>query len=96
MPGQKPYTLEEAATRDNLFRDAMDAEELFDLDELERHAAKELAAKIAVLPRERCVEILTSVSIQCYDSEPTEVLREAIASNIDDGTLSRSSVEGVA
>jgi len=38
MPGQTPYTLEEAQKLDQMLRDAMDAEDEFDLDELERHA----------------------------------------------------------
>lgn len=41
MPGQTPYTLEEAQQLDQMLRGAMEAEEEFDLDELERHAEKE-------------------------------------------------------
>jgi hypothetical protein len=39
------------------------------------------------LPRERCVELLTSIDIECRDDEPLEDLREAVASNILDDTL---------
>ena len=38
MPGQKPYTPEQLERLDLDLRDACEAEELFDLDELERCA----------------------------------------------------------
>lgn len=37
--------------------------------------------------REKCVELLTGASIECYDDETTEELREALAVNIDDQTI---------
>ena len=39
------------------------------------------------LPRFRCVEMLESVGIQCYDDETTAELREAVSVNLADGTL---------
>lgn len=39
------------------------------------------------LSREECVLLLESVGIQCYDHEPTHVLREAVEVNAKDGTL---------
>lgn len=38
IPGTPGYTEEEQKKRDDLFRAALDAEEVFDLDELERYA----------------------------------------------------------
>ena len=38
MPGQKPYTPEEREKRDRLLREAMDAEAIIPLDELEEYA----------------------------------------------------------
>jgi len=40
------------------------------------------------LDRAQCVELLENVSIQCYDSESVEELREAVEANVDDGTIS--------
>jgi len=37
--------------------------------------------------RDELVELLTSISIDCQDDEPSETLREAAVSNIDDKTL---------
>lgn len=48
---------------------------------------------IDALTRERCVELLMSVSIQCYDHETVETLREAIYQNVLDGTLEMPSAE---
>lgn len=44
------------------------------------------------LSREECIELLTGVSIQCYDHETTEELREAVAVNIEDGTIDVSEI----
>ena len=41
IPGQKPYTEEEQEQLDDLFRAALEAEEMFDLDELEEFAAEQ-------------------------------------------------------
>ena len=48
---------------------------------------------ISNLSRDACVELLESVGIQCYDSEPIEVLREAVEVNVADGTISREALE---
>lgn len=45
-------------------------------------------AAIEALDRAEIVALLESVSIQCYDHETTEELREALRVNIDDGTIS--------
>jgi len=54
---------------------------------------KETRAKIWKLPRERCVELLERVGIQCYDSETTQTLREAVRVNVEDGTIEESYLE---
>jgi len=51
--------------------------------------------QVARLSRENCVRLLESISIQCYDSEPLHVLRDAIKANIADGTISRQALETV-
>ena len=38
LPGQMPYSPEETAKRDHLLHQALEAEERFDLDELEDYA----------------------------------------------------------
>lgn len=57
--------------------------------EMVRAMDKETAAQdyAKELTREKCVELLESASIQCYDTEDLETLQEAVASNIEDGTL---------
>jgi hypothetical protein len=45
------------------------------------------AAFVAELPRERCIELLTAVGIQCYDTETDDVLREAVRANLEDETI---------
>lgn len=42
---------------------------------------------VSRLSREKCVLLLESISIQCYDHESVEVLREAVEVNLKDGTL---------
>lgn len=42
------------------------------------------------LSREQIVAILESYSFQCYDSESTDDLREALRQNIEDGTIDRA------
>lgn len=42
---------------------------------------------ISTLTRDDCVLLLESISIQCYDHEDVSTLREAVAVNIEDGTL---------
>jgi hypothetical protein len=39
------------------------------------------------LTREQCVELLEEISIQVYDTEDLATLREAVRSNLEDGTL---------
>lgn len=57
--------------------------------EMVRAMDKEMATEdyAKELSREKCIELLTGASIQCYDSESDEVLREAVAVNIADGTI---------
>lgn len=42
------------------------------------------------LDREQIVKILEGYCFQCYDSESTDELREALRQNIEDGTIDRS------
>ena len=42
---------------------------------------------ISLLSRSEMVDLLESVSIQCYDSESDAELREAVKVNILDGTI---------
>lgn len=44
------------------------------------------------LSRASLVTVLENVCIQCYDSESTEVLREAVRVNVDDGTISGEAI----
>lgn len=39
------------------------------------------------LSREQCTELLEGVSIQVYDNETDECLREAVRANLEDGTI---------
>lgn len=54
-----------------------------------------LQEKINWLTRAEIVEMLESVSIQCYDSEDTNVLRAALLSNVLDKTIDPSVVENI-
>jgi hypothetical protein len=47
------------------------------------------------LSREQCVRLLENVSIQCFDDESVDMLREAVDANINDGTISIQDVEDV-
>ncbi len=49
----------------------------------------------ANLSRERCVELLEAVSIECRDDESTVTLREAVESNLDDETIDAAEVLGL-
>lgn len=44
------------------------------------------------LDREDIVAILEEHGFACYDSESTDELREALRSNVEDGTVAESSV----
>ncbi len=46
-----------------------------------------LRERLNWLDRARIVELLEGASIACYDREPTDELREALAVNIEDGTI---------
>lgn len=43
--------------------------------------------RAAGLTREKCVELLEAVSIECREEETVEVLREAVIANIEDDTI---------
>ena len=49
--------------------------------------------QISRLPRDGCVRLLEAAGIQCYDSESIEVLREAVAANVEDGTITPQDLE---
>ena len=55
-------------------------------DDIQRMVGEELSLtrKVSRLSRERCVALLEGVSIQCYDTESTEELREAVYVNVLD------------
>ena len=53
----------------------------------------EQAKKLVWLERHNIVQLLENVSIQCYDEEPTDELREALRVNIEDGTIPWEDVE---
>lgn len=44
------------------------------------------------LTRDQCVELLEGYGIECQDDEPVDVLREAIAVNVADGTIDKDDV----
>ncbi len=46
----------------------------------------------ASLSRERCVEILEGISIECNDDEDVTTLRDAVEANLEDGTLAYGDV----
>lgn len=39
------------------------------------------------MDRHQIVDLLESASIQCYDTESTDELRQALVDNINDGTI---------
>lgn len=47
------------------------------------------------LSRASLVELLESVSIQCYDSETDDVLREAVRVNYDDCTIPAEAIQTI-
>ena len=55
---------------------------------------RNLRERLNRLDRSQIVTLLESVSIACYDSESTDELREALAVNIEDGTIDESSLPG--
>lgn len=48
------------------------------------------------LSREACVELLEGACIECRDDEDVATLREAVQSNLEDGTLAYSDIEEAA
>ena len=52
--------------------------------------------QILSLSREKCVSLLESVGIQCYESEDTATLREAVRTNVEDGTIEAGALEEAA
>lgn len=89
MPGETPYTPEQERKLNSMLSDACAATDVIDEDELERHTDKMISDKISRLPREKCVELLTDICIQCYDHETVEVLREAVQVNVNEGNIHR-------
>jgi hypothetical protein len=58
-----------------------------DIVKIVDEVAARIRHKVSRLPREECVRVLTDVSIQCYDHESLETLREAVYINCIDGTI---------
>jgi len=56
---------------------------------------RQTARLIDQLDRDQIVSLLESISIQCYDNESTETLREALIVNVEDGTLDPSQIPTV-
>lgn len=56
----------------------------------ERHAAT--LEQVRELDRVQLIDLLNSISVQCYDEESDAELREAVAVNVADGTLSAGAV----
>lgn len=52
----------------------------------------EIEDYISRMQREKVVEALESISIQCYDSETTGMLRDQLFANVKDGAISFSDV----
>jgi hypothetical protein len=52
-----------------------------------------LDAVASRLSRDECVRLLEAACIQCYLDEDTVTLREAVAENLKDGTISESDIE---
>lgn len=49
--------------------------------------------KINWLDRKDIVQLLEGISIQCYDDEPTQLLKECLAENIEEGLIDESQLE---
>jgi hypothetical protein len=49
--------------------------------------------RVNQLTRNAIEYILTEHGFQVYDDEPTEVLREALLVNVEDGTIPKSELE---
>ncbi len=94
------YPREEAmAIMDRLYPDQC-AAAAFTSEELRKHADDlEAATKLPFwesvkdLTRDRCVELLESISIECRDNESDAELTEAVRSNIEDGELSIDDID---
>lgn len=54
--------------------------------------SQEVHTSLNWMDRSAIVSILEGISIQCYDHESDQVLREAVIQNIEDGTLEESEV----
>jgi len=55
-----------------------------------RHWEGDLAREINWLDRTQVIQILEDYGFACYDNESTDELRNALRTNIDDGTIPRS------
>ena len=74
-----------------------DLTEAIDSGELDGHPAGKLMKAASFdyskLSRERCVELLEGISIQCYDHEDAAELREAVQQNCLDRNLDIDLIE---
>lgn len=75
----------------NSVMDTLDPDDIQDIFQSEMEADgyfQPLAGPIiGSLSREQVIELLEGVSIQCRDEESTAVLREALQTNVEDGTI---------
>ena len=49
----------------------------------------------STLSREQCVVLLEQVGIACFDYEGIAILREAVAVNLEDGTITEAALTTV-
>ena len=63
-----------------------------DAHDLDVAAIEVIEQVIPNLSREACVKLLADVSIQTFDNEAIEVLREAVEVNVIDGTIMHGDV----
>lgn len=54
----------------------------------------EVRARIRSMPREECVKILEANFFQCFDDESVTKLRNALLSNVADGTIPWDRLDG--
>lgn len=58
----------------------------------ENSISQEVHTALNWMDRAQVVELLEGISIQCYDHESDQVLRDAVIQNVEDGTLDESDV----
>ncbi len=54
--------------------------------------SRDARERIQQATRREIEDLLEGVSVQCYDSETTDELRDALIANVEDGTISPDSL----